>query len=225
MLLLYAFGSHKLGDRIRRAGRGPTLQRIVGVIMIVTALAIATDADVRFQTALADHFPDAIVNPTGGLERSDAVAKRLDDLRGESKFESKQAAAEANQPKPGKPSNLEVLGDAPDFTGNQRWFNTPGGKALSLRDLRGRVVLVDFWTYTCINCIRTLPYVHRLGSPLPRQGPDDRRRAHAGVRVREERRQRRRRDQAEPASTIPSPRTTTTRPGTPTATSTGRPST
>ena len=48
---------------------------------------------------------------------------------------------------------------APDFTGNQRWFNTPGGEALTLEELRGQVVLVDFWTYTCINCIRTLPYV------------------------------------------------------------------
>ena len=41
----------------------------------------------------------------------------------------------------------------------QDWFNTPGMKPLSLSSLRGRVVLVDFWTYTCINCIRTLPYL------------------------------------------------------------------
>jgi cytochrome c biogenesis protein CcdA/thiol-disulfide isomerase/thioredoxin len=52
-----------------------------------------------------------------------------------------------------------VLGKAPDFTGTQRWFNTPGGRELSLAELRGRVVLVDFWTYTCINCIRTLPHL------------------------------------------------------------------
>ena len=52
-----------------------------------------------------------------------------------------------------------MLGQAPDFTGTQRWFNTPGGKPLTLAGLRGRVVLVDFWTYTCINCLRTFPYV------------------------------------------------------------------
>src|SRR6202044_2648459 len=40
----------------------------------------------------------------------------------------------------------------------QDWFNTSGNKPLSLAGLRGHVVLVDFWTYTCINCIRTLPY-------------------------------------------------------------------
>ena len=52
-----------------------------------------------------------------------------------------------------------MLGKAPDFTDNQRWFNTPGGQPLTLAALRGKVVLVDFWTYTCINCIRTLPDV------------------------------------------------------------------
>ena len=57
--------------------------------------------------------------------------------------------------------------------------------------LRGRVVLVDFWTYTCINCIRTLPYLTRLGRALPQGRADDRRRPHAGVRVRARRRQRR----------------------------------
>jgi thiol-disulfide isomerase/thioredoxin len=55
----------------------------------------------------------------------------------------------------GPHSSLPVLGRAPDFTGNQRWFNT--GRPLTLRGLRGKVVLIDFWTYTCINCIRTLP--------------------------------------------------------------------
>src|SRR5205807_5222872 len=54
---------------------------------------------------------------------------------------------------------LPDLGSAPDFTETQRWFNTPGGRALALSSLRGHVVLVDFWTYTCINCIRTLPYL------------------------------------------------------------------
>jgi thiol-disulfide isomerase/thioredoxin len=52
-----------------------------------------------------------------------------------------------------------VLGQAPEFRGNQDWFNTPGDRPLTLRSLRGRVVLVDFWTYSCINCIRTLPYL------------------------------------------------------------------
>ena len=52
-----------------------------------------------------------------------------------------------------------MLGAAPDFEGTQTWFNTPGGRPLSLAGLRGHPVLVDFWTYTCINCIRTFPYL------------------------------------------------------------------
>jgi thiol-disulfide isomerase/thioredoxin len=50
-----------------------------------------------------------------------------------------------------------VLGRAPELRGTGRWFNTENGRPLTLRSLRGRVVLLDFWTYSCINCIRTLP--------------------------------------------------------------------
>jgi thiol-disulfide isomerase/thioredoxin len=47
---------------------------------------------------------------------------------------------------------------APAFTGIDTWLNSA---PLSMQQLRGKVVLVDFWTYTCINCIRTLPHVKR----------------------------------------------------------------
>jgi thiol-disulfide isomerase/thioredoxin len=48
---------------------------------------------------------------------------------------------------------------APDFTGISNWFNS---KPLSIADLRGKVVLVDFWTYGCVNCVNTLPHVTDL---------------------------------------------------------------
>lgn len=48
---------------------------------------------------------------------------------------------------------------APDFTGINNWFNS---KPLSMADLRGKVVLVDFWTYGCVNCVNTLPHVTEL---------------------------------------------------------------
>ena len=137
------------GRRVLDHVRGPALQRALGVVMLVTALAVATDTDVRFQTALADHFPSVVVNPTGSLERSDAVEQRLADLRGEGRFTPSAHAATMGE-------KLPVLGRAPEFTGNDRWFNS---KPLTLAGLRGRVVLIDFWTYTCINCIRTLPYL------------------------------------------------------------------
>ena len=48
---------------------------------------------------------------------------------------------------------------APNFVGITRWFNSA---PLSIGELRGRVVLVDFWTYGCYNCVNTLPYVTKL---------------------------------------------------------------
>jgi thiol-disulfide isomerase/thioredoxin len=50
-------------------------------------------------------------------------------------------------------------GSAPNFTGISTWLNTPGDRPLTLQSLRGKVVLVDFWTYSCINCQRSLPHV------------------------------------------------------------------
>jgi cytochrome c biogenesis protein CcdA/thiol-disulfide isomerase/thioredoxin len=54
---------------------------------------------------------------------------------------------------------LNDIGVAPEFTDTEDWFNTPGDKPLTMKGLRGKVVLIDFWTYSCINCIRTLPYL------------------------------------------------------------------
>jgi cytochrome c biogenesis protein CcdA/thiol-disulfide isomerase/thioredoxin len=70
----------------------------------------------------------------------------------EEEVETKLAASEETVP-------LEEYGEAPEFADTEDWFNTPGDQPLTLKGLRGRVVLIDFWTYSCINCIRTLPYL------------------------------------------------------------------
>ncbi len=162
VLLALALGGRRTVERIRAAGRGPVLQRAVGAVMIVTAIAMAGELDVRFQTALADRFPDFLVNPTQALEESDAVANRLEDLRGESRFPSTGG--------PAPRSALPVLGTAPEFADTQQWFNTDGKRRLTMRGLRGRVVLIDFWTYTCINCIRTLPHLRAWDERYARRG-------------------------------------------------------
>jgi cytochrome c biogenesis protein CcdA/thiol-disulfide isomerase/thioredoxin len=149
VLLALAYGGRRVAERVRRAGRGPVLQQALGAVMVATAIAVAADLDVRFQTALADDFPDVVVNPTRALEESGAVEDRLADLRGRPRFESKESARE-------DPVALPVLGTAPDFQDTGEWFNTA---PLSLGRLRDRVVLIDFWTYTCINCLRTLPHL------------------------------------------------------------------
>ncbi|MFO6419380.1 thioredoxin family protein [Hylemonella sp. W303a] len=65
------------------------------------------------------------------------------------------------------PDGLHDWGLAPDFQGIQQWFNSP---ALSLTALKGQVVLVDFWTHACINCLRTLPHVNRWAETYRGQG-------------------------------------------------------
>ena len=156
VLLLLALGGRRIVDAVRAAGRGPAIQRAIGAVMIATAVLMAANLDVRFQTALANHFPSILVNPTKSLETSHAAEKRLAEIRGHPRFETPHGPETASLS--GMPSSLPVLGKAPNFTGTEKWFNT-GGKKLTLSALRGKVVLVDFWTYTCINCIRTLPFV------------------------------------------------------------------
>ncbi|MFI4990115.1 MAG: cytochrome c biogenesis protein DipZ [Solirubrobacterales bacterium] len=173
VLLALTLGGRRLFERIRKAGRGPALQRALGAIMVVTAIAIATNLDVNFDQFVAQHIPD--VNLTASLECSETVTKHLHEISG---HQPKFAPANGSSTCGGSgsavkaaPSNasqatlladargLRKLGPAPEFMQTQDWFNTPGMKPLSLRSLRGHVVLVDFWTYTCINCIRTLPYL------------------------------------------------------------------
>jgi len=153
VLYFLLLGGRKLIARLApQAGR---LQMATGAVMVIVALLMAGDYDTRFQTAIASDLPAVLVNPTKDLEESEDVREELTGLRTVHGGVGARAAA-SQDPEGGR---LPVLGNAPDFADTQQWFNTPGDRPLSLRQLRGRVVLIDFWTYTCINCIRTLPYV------------------------------------------------------------------
>ena len=154
--VLYALmlGGRGLADRMK-PWRGQ-IQMAMGVLMVATAVAMSADLDLRFQTVIADDLPGFLVNPTEALETSDAVADDLAELRGGGPAAEEGGAAEAEAGE-----TLPDYGRAPDFVAPGEWFNTPGGGALSIAELtgEGKVVLIDFWTYTCINCIRTLPYI------------------------------------------------------------------
>jgi cytochrome c biogenesis protein CcdA/thiol-disulfide isomerase/thioredoxin len=184
VLLALTLGGRRLFDRVRKAGRGPLLQRALGTIMILTAIAIIANLDVNFDQFIARHIPD--VNLTASLECSQTVTSRLHEISGRQvKFKpangssacggsgSSVKAAPANASQAtllAAAHGLKDLGSAPQFTETQDWFNTPGRRPLSLSGLRGRVVLVDFWTYTCINCIRTLPYLKAWDASYRRDG-------------------------------------------------------
>jgi cytochrome c biogenesis protein CcdA/thiol-disulfide isomerase/thioredoxin len=180
VMLLYALGGRAVLTRMRRIGRGYLVERALGVVLLLTGVAMAFNLDVRFEEALARNtsLPAILVDPTRALENSGAVQNRLASLRPASRFAQRQSEAKATPAAaiigvsiPGvKTPSLPKLGPAPEFTDNQRWFNTPGGRPLTLAGLRGHVVLVDFWTYTCINCIRTLPFVRGLWATYHRYG-------------------------------------------------------
>ena len=158
---------------IRRHARGYVVERALGAVLLLTGVVMALNLDVRFENTLAQDasLPAFLVDPTRSLENSSAVQNRLASLRPASRFAARQAKEAAVKPMPPAVGvaipgvatpPLPNLGPAPEFTDTQQWFNTPGDAPLTLAGLRGHVVLVDFWTYTCINCIRTLPFLKGL---------------------------------------------------------------
>jgi len=152
MLLALALGGRRIFDRLRGSGRAAVVQRSLGVVMVATAIVLATMLDVRLNQWIARNIPN--VNITAFVDKSSAVSKRLAQVRThKAKFAPTAALPGVATPV------LRPLGTAPEFVGTEDWFNTPGDRPLTLAGLRGHVVLIDFWTYTCINCIRTLPYL------------------------------------------------------------------
>jgi cytochrome c biogenesis protein CcdA/thiol-disulfide isomerase/thioredoxin len=118
------------------------IQKVFGLLMILTAFGIFFNVDRKFQSYILDTFPQYGAGLTS-LEDNDAVRNQLDKLD--------------------KKNGSEVLRNnskAPELIAGGKWFNLPPGEqSINISELKGKVVLVDFWTYTCINCIRTLPYL------------------------------------------------------------------
>jgi len=148
-LFIFAYGGQRVITRTRflsaQLGR---IQQGFGVIMILTAVAIYTNYDRLIETGLLNAFPQFSAS-LNGFEGNSAVAQQLDILKGKKSADI--------IPVTKKSLYFNADSPAPDFVGVTKWLNTDG--PLSLKNLRGKVVLVDFWTYTCINCIRTLPHV------------------------------------------------------------------
>ena len=126
-----------------------TTRRAAGVLVGASALAIAAGFDQRFTTTVPG-YTEALQER---IERSSVAERELRALRGE---DGPSLADEVQR------SSAETLGmgpDAPELRGIEGWLNTPAGKPVSIAGLRGKVVIVDFWTYSCINCLRTLPHL------------------------------------------------------------------
>src|SRR5262245_16342374 len=161
VLYLLLLGGRRFAQRLAPI-RG-RVQMGLGAVMVLVAVAMTANLDTRFQTAIASDLPGFLVNPTAGLEKSTVVAADLAKVRQSGKPIVDPSELDQTV-------SLPTYGQAPDFTDTHDWFNTPGGESLSMSDLRGRVVLIDFWTYTCINCIRTLPYLEAWQQRYARDG-------------------------------------------------------
>jgi cytochrome c biogenesis protein CcdA/thiol-disulfide isomerase/thioredoxin len=153
-MLLIAFGGRAGAGMKALRPHAETVRRVLGVAVAATALAIAFNVDRHLQTAVPDYVR-AIQNR---VERSDRAEQELEKLRGKTRAVSRVTAG----------STLPDIGPAPEFAGVTRWLNTP--RPLSMRGLRGKVVLVDFWTYSCINCLRTLPHLKAWDQTYRSQG-------------------------------------------------------
>ncbi|OGM32056.1 hypothetical protein A2803_00620 [Candidatus Woesebacteria bacterium RIFCSPHIGHO2_01_FULL_44_21] len=119
---------------IKNSGR---IQKAFGILMILTALAIYQNVDRKFQTWFLDTFPNYGSGLTS-LEDNVLVNSALQSLD-----------------MPNEPGTTDYP-TAPEIIPDGEWINS---NPFMLSELRGKVVLIDFWTYSCINCIRTLPYL------------------------------------------------------------------
>jgi cytochrome c biogenesis protein CcdA/thiol-disulfide isomerase/thioredoxin len=184
VLYLLMIGGRKLAAPLAR--RSGAFQMAMGAVMVLVAFAMWQGYDTKFQSNVTADLPSWLTNPAEGIEKSHTAQVALAEIRGGSGHGLGLKAAEAEShrevektraqrgesARPGSEGEarltakqeetvpLEDIGTAPEFTDTEDWFNTPGGEPLTMKGLRGKVVLIDFWTYSCINCIRTLPYLN-----------------------------------------------------------------
>jgi cytochrome c biogenesis protein CcdA/thiol-disulfide isomerase/thioredoxin len=148
-LLIFAVLGQRLAGRMRLVrSQAALIRRIVGVVLLVTALAIGFNLTDGLQRSLPG-YTDVLQKHVEG----NASAKQA--LAGVTGNTSDGVLASCNDGNP----TLQECGTAPAITGISKWLNTSGDRPLSIAGLKGRVVLVDFWTYSCINCQRSLPHV------------------------------------------------------------------
>ncbi len=141
-MLAIAYGGQRLAGSVKALRtHAEATRRAAGVLLGATALLIALGIDQRITTA--------IPNYTQGLqkqiEESDTARAALRDVRTDGDAQAALVGTESTR--------------APELRGLSDWINTPDGRSLTLKQLRGKVVLVDFWTYSCINCIRTFSHL------------------------------------------------------------------
>jgi len=182
LLLAYALGAATslalallVGGRLfaamkRSLGAGEWVRRGLGVAVLVAVVAIALGADTgwlaRVSTASTNRIEQSLVESIGveTAKKQDSIESVLAQPdAGNAMMMKPKATATANEAALPPP----IEGTLPPLDGAVEWLNSP---PLTAAGLRGKVVVVDFWTYSCVNCLRTLPYVRAWYEKYKDQG-------------------------------------------------------
>ncbi|TXI07062.1 MAG: redoxin domain-containing protein, partial [Rhizobium sp.] len=151
----------KIFARMKQSlGVSERIRQIAGVAVLAGVAAIALGLDTGLLARLS-------YTSTGSFEQ--ALLERLHSKTETPTTEvasntAMKVATDATRP---FHSDLPIEGPAPSLDGAVTWLNS---EPLTTAQLRGKVVLVDFWTYSCINCIRTIPYVRAWAEKYKDQG-------------------------------------------------------
>ena len=149
-LLAFALAGRRIAERVQAFRRRQREIRLVsGVVAILLAVALALDLPAAVQRAIPDYTAalQSTLGSAGDVGGALKLSNQITDANA-ALSNCTDGAAE-----------LQNCGAAPNITGITAWLNTPGGASVDLRSLRGKVVLVDFWAYSCINCQRSIPHV------------------------------------------------------------------
>jgi cytochrome c biogenesis protein CcdA/thiol-disulfide isomerase/thioredoxin len=157
LALALAVGGKVFSAMKRSFGAGEWIRRSLGVAVLaaVAAIALGLDTGVLTRLSLAStasleqRLLDRLHPEAGGGTDSSIMM-----TGGPAMMSGSQAMMAKDKPKPRQA--LSVEGPAPEFTGITEWLNSA---PLTIEALKGKVVLIDFWTYSCINCLRAIPYV------------------------------------------------------------------
>jgi len=182
LLLAYAAGAATslalallLGGKVfaamkRSIGAGEWVRRVLGGAMLAGVVAIASGLDTgvlaRFSTASTGNLEQALVGRLAGSNRHDNSAAMMAQNT-EASGAMMAASAKMMKTPDQQLASLPVEGQLPSLDGAVQWLNSA---PLTAAQLKGKVVLVDFWTYSCINCLRTLPYVKAWAEKYHDQG-------------------------------------------------------
>jgi cytochrome c biogenesis protein CcdA/thiol-disulfide isomerase/thioredoxin len=142
----------------RSLGAGEWLRRALGVTVLVAVAGIALGWDGSVLTRLSQGSTDRLEQSLLAYEARGGTPAAELGAAGAAVASTGTGSSSAGAAAGTAASVADGEGPMPSLAGATGWLNSP---PLTRESLRGKVVLVDFWTYSCINCLRTLPYVKR----------------------------------------------------------------